>query len=94
MHTAAKDTSHVDPPNLRGLLQAVYVADCLCKGDTVSDLVAKFDGDAQIVDMWINFLEHNHWLLFDAGKWTMTNKGLRYAYDLTREAIEYGSPPR
>lgn len=88
-NTATKDTSPVDPPSLRGLLQAVYVADCLCKGYLVSDLVSKFDGDDQLVEMWISFLKHNHWIYFDSPttSWLMTEKGKRYAYDLTREAM-------
>jgi len=40
-------------------------------------IVEKFDGDAQIVKIWIDFLKDNRWLIKDTvnNKWILTDKG-------------------
>ena len=55
----------IDPSSLRGLDQAFYILECLCDGEPNEEIQEKFDGDKQLVDMWLNFLKHNHWVNYD-----------------------------
>ena len=73
----------VDPTLLRGLAQAKFVSESLCKGDTEEIVIGKFRGDGQLVKMWINFLRHNGWIRYDAvaESWSMTDKALTQAAD-------------
>jgi hypothetical protein len=67
----------VEPSNLRGLNQAMFIADCLCKGVNENQIVSLFHDDKQLVDMWISFLKHNHWVEYNLLKhnWALTAKG-------------------
>jgi hypothetical protein len=51
---------------------------CLEKGQSEHEIVETFEGDKQLVALWINFLEHNHWMEkpdgYD-GHWNITDKG-------------------
>jgi hypothetical protein len=72
-----------DPLSLSGLRQALYVANCLRRGLSEHDIIARFSGDEQLVKMWLSFLIHNHWIypsLDDAGniKWITTDKGMEW----------------
>jgi len=70
-----------NPTALRGLHQAAYVMSCLCEGKSIPNIVQKFQGDHQLVAMWVNFLKHNHWVEFDGvnNDYKITDKGLRQA---------------
>jgi hypothetical protein len=84
--------SDADPLRIPGLKQAVYVLQCLECGDTEETIIKKFEGDSQIVRIWINFLIHNHWVLKSTREpgrienycperscWTVTSKGHEWA---------------
>ncbi|HKU48437.1 MAG TPA: hypothetical protein VJP79_00680 [Nitrososphaera sp.] len=80
-----------DPLPLRGFAQAMFICECLCRGEEQEELVAKFKGDAQLVDMWISFLKHNRWLDYDtyAQRWSMTSKGRHRALEMARRDRAY-----
>lgn len=53
---------NINPVNLRGLKQALFVLHSLEQGKSSQQITKYFDGDAQLVDIWTNFLIHNHWI--------------------------------
>ena len=64
-------TSH-----LRGLKQALYVSHRVGEGQNNDQIIREFDGDSQLVEMWTNFLVHNHWIKNNKlGEMTVTEKG-------------------
>jgi hypothetical protein len=83
------DLVRIDPSKLRGLMQAVYVAKSLCSNESVDEIVTRFGGDNQLVDMWLSFLKHNHWLNYDGEKrrWLMSPRGKQYSQDLAEDSI-------
>ena len=60
---------------MTGLRQAVYVLECLEKGQSQQEIVDKFEGDKQLVDLWIAFLNGNGWMDKPDGKYMDANKG-------------------
>lgn len=64
------------PFKLAGLKQATYISQCLAKGQDRAEVILSFGGDEQLVDMWISFLKHNHWVVEGTdGRWSVTPKG-------------------
>lgn len=53
---------NINPVNLRGLKQALYVLECLVQGKEREQIAMHFDGDLQLVELWSSFLIHNHWI--------------------------------
>lgn len=80
------DSKIVNAEALRGLDQALFVLNCLCNGEIEDDIVLKFNGDKELVNMWVSFLKHNHWLYYDAVKecWAQTGKGKEWAKRVNR----------
>jgi predicted transcriptional regulator len=61
---------------LRGLKQALYILHGLEEGRDNGQIIQEFDGDRQLVEMWTNFLVHNHWIKKNKlGKMMVTEKG-------------------
>lgn len=55
----------------------MYILDSLHEGTSEDKIVSNFDGDAQIVKIWIDFLKDNRWLIKDEvnNRWVLTDKG-------------------
>lgn len=73
-------SENIKPQNLRGLKQALFVLDGLEQGKHSHDIAESLGGDAQIVEIWTNFLIHNHWIKkieVDTGgaRYLVTDKG-------------------
>jgi hypothetical protein len=68
-------TSIIEPVRLGGLKQAVYVLDCLVKGHSEEQIAITLGNDKQLVQMWILFLKHNHWIEEGLNGWSVTAKG-------------------
>jgi hypothetical protein len=51
----------------------------LKSGQTVQEIIGDFEGDKQLVEMWISFLFHNHWMEKDDSKWQVSTKGREWA---------------
>jgi hypothetical protein len=47
------------PRKLSGLRQAIYIMKCLDAGEYFELITQKFDGDEQLVKLWMSFLLHN-----------------------------------
>lgn len=71
-----------NPIKLIGLAQAVYILKCFEAGRTEEQLVKEFGGDGQLIQMWINFMQHNHWMLRSESRsgWSATDKGKSWIY--------------
>ena len=66
---------NVNPLQLTGLKQAIFVLKCMEDGMKESENVELFQGDKQLVDIWKNFLIHNEWINQADSKWEVTDKG-------------------
>jgi hypothetical protein len=87
----------VDARKLPGLHAATHILKCLASGESKEQLVKEFDGDEQLVSMWISFLLHNRWMLKENGRkmynkdyWVITDKGQDWIdkYDADGYGIE------
>jgi hypothetical protein len=67
-------TAVIDPVQLAGLKQAAYISKALINGKSRQEIAEAFHGDKQLVDMWIMFLVHNHWIV-SGPEWHSTSKG-------------------
>ena len=67
----------IDPLRLSGLMQAMYILDCLHDGLTEEQIIEKCHGDGQMVKIWINFSMENRWASKDVAnnRWVLTDKG-------------------
>jgi hypothetical protein len=46
------------------------------EGQNNDQIIQEFDGDSQLVEIWTNFLVHNHWIKNnELGEMTATEKG-------------------
>jgi hypothetical protein len=74
------------PSQFRGLHQAVFVLEQLCKGHSRDKVIEDLNGDQQLVDMWMNFLIHNQWVIRDihSEEWVLTEKGKRWIYQIEK----------
>jgi hypothetical protein len=78
-----------EPCQLRGLDAAAYILESLARGETISEIAFKFNGDAELVKMWGSFLKHNHWMHVDnLGNIVVTGRASAYLHrrDLLRLA--------
>ena len=64
---------------------------CFEEGKDESDIIQLFQGDEQLVEIWKNFIIHNHWMNERDGKWEATPKGLEWTrkYDLLIASPKY-----
>jgi hypothetical protein len=53
-----RDPAH----NLSPLRQAFYILKCVSDGRTRKEIVEEFDGDEQLVSIWINYLMERNYL--------------------------------
>ena len=75
MPTSPLQGDKVNPLQLTGLKQAIFVLKCMHDGITESEIVDLFHGDKQLVEIWKGFLIHNHRMAQPDGKWIVTAKG-------------------
>jgi hypothetical protein len=68
-------SNKIDPLQLSGLAQAIYVLKALEAGVPENEIIEQFEGDEQLVQIWISFLFHNRWMEHPNGKWQASNKG-------------------
>jgi hypothetical protein len=58
---------------------------CIDSGISDQEIVRRFKGDEQLVNIWIMFLRGNHWLEPDKnGKLVMTDKAKEWLVDHPR----------
>lgn len=76
-------TTIIDPVQLVGLRQAMYIMGCLARGHSEEEIVRILGGDEQLFDMWKSFLKHNGWMTETMEVWTITAKGAMWNKQLT-----------
>lgn len=77
----------VKSAKLGGLKKAMYILQCLYRGQTRKQLVETFDGDEQLVDVWISFLMQYDWIEQQGesdDRWSVTAKGREWYGEITR----------
>lgn len=71
-----KDPKIINPVHLHGLQQALYILRRIMAGESEQDItINEFNGDEQIVKIWIQFLLDVHLLECKDGSWVLTDKG-------------------
>jgi hypothetical protein len=81
IYKMVRDPAH----NLSHLRQASYILQCISEGRTRKEIVEEFDGDEQLVLIWINYLMERNYLNTVS---VVTNQGytfLRNFISATRE---------
>jgi hypothetical protein len=72
----------VKSAGLGGLKKAMYVMQCLDRGQTRKQIVEALNGDEELVDVWIFFLMQYDWIeqQNESDEWSVTPKGREW-YD-------------
>ena len=67
---------------LSGFNTAFCILKHLLRGESEKEIAEKkFNGDGQLVSMWMLFLKYNHWLeQHGDGKWKISEKGKRWLH--------------
>lgn len=68
-------TTIIDPAQLAGLKQAMYVMESLFRNDSKEQIVKVLDGDEQLYNMWKLFLKNNNGITETMEGWAVTGKG-------------------
>lgn len=69
-------SGNINPVNLKGLRQALFVLQSLENGMNADRIAEEFQGDIQLVEIWTCFLLHNGWIeKTNEGKFSATDKG-------------------
>jgi hypothetical protein len=55
--------------------QALFVMEGAVRGHTGDQMAVVFQGNKQLVSMWILFLKRNQWIKEKVNGWTVTAKG-------------------
>jgi hypothetical protein len=59
-----------------GPKRAAYILRRLTeKGENMEDMIPDFNGDKELVKMWVLFLHHNHFMNQQGERWQLTDKG-------------------
>ena len=71
---------------LGGLKRAMYVMQCLEKGQTRSQIVDALQGDGKLVDAWISFLMQYDWIVQqnESDRWLVTPRGREWGEEINR----------
>ncbi len=70
---------------LSPLRQASYILKCISEGRTRKEIVEEFDGDEQLVLIWINYLIERHYLNTSS---VVTNEGYAFLRNFTNSALK------
>ncbi|MGA9149526.1 MAG: hypothetical protein WBZ36_03030 [Candidatus Nitrosopolaris sp.] len=76
-----RDPAH----NLSHLRQASYILKCISEGRTTKEIVEEFDGDEQLVLIWINYLMERNYLNSVS---VVTNEGHAFLRNLIPATIQ------
>lgn len=75
---------------LGGLSRAMFVLQCLDKGQTRSQVVEALHGDGKLVDAWIFFLMQYDWIVQqnESDRWLVTPRGREWAERINRILVK------
>ena len=76
---------------LRGLRAAAFIADSLAESKDKKWIVSRFNGDEQLVNMWISFIHHNRWVnkACSSEEWSLTDKGKKRINSLMKGGLAF-----
>jgi len=80
----------VKSARLGGLKKAMYVPQCLDRGQTRKQIVEALNGDEELLDVWTSFLMQYDWVEQQSGSetWSVTPKGREWYDKIIRTLIE------
>ena len=81
IYEMVRDPAH----SLSRLRQASYILKCVSEGRTRKEIVEEFDGDEQLVLIWINYLMERNYLNTVS---VVTNEGYAFLRNLIPATIE------
>lgn len=81
VYKIVRDPAH----NLSHLRQASYILNCISEGRTRKEIVEEFDGDEQLVLIWINYLMERNYLNSVS---VVTNEGYAFLRNLIPATIQ------
>jgi hypothetical protein len=82
-----KDTK---PTYLSGLTGAIYILKCLSDGLSKDQIIYDiFEGDRQLVFIWIEFLKNHHWLVENESSNTGDHGRFKLTYEGCKLISEY-----
>jgi hypothetical protein len=80
--------------DFKGLSQATYILKCLSEGYSKDQIYSVFNGDIQLVSIWIDFLKDKHWIekegpkdvtgSYDETKLKVSENGKKWLESMTR----------
>jgi hypothetical protein len=75
---------------LGGLSRAMFVMQCLDRGQTRSQVVEALHNDGKLVDAWISFLMQYDWIVqqSESERWLVTPRGREWAEKINRILIK------
>jgi len=76
----------VKSADLGGLKKAIYVLQCLDRGQTRMQIVEALNDDEELVDVWFSFLMQYDWIKQngDSDEWSVTPKGREWCEEISR----------
>lgn len=80
----------VKSAGLGGLKKAMFVLQCLDRGQTRKQIVEALNGDEKLLDVWIFFLMQYDWIeqQNESDEWSVTLKGREWYDQLSRTLNE------
>lgn len=78
------------PDYLSGLTGAIYILKCLSDGLSIDQIISDiFEGDRQLVFIWIEFLKNHHWLEENENSNTGDHGRVKITYEGSKLISEY-----
>lgn len=80
----------VKSSDLGGLKKAMFVLQCLDRGQTRQQIVKLLNGDEDLVDVWISFLMQYDWIKqeTESDEWSVTSKGREWYEEISATLSE------
>lgn len=79
----------VKSADLGGLKKAMFVLQCLDRGQTRQQIVELLNSDGELVDVWISFLMQYDWIEQEneSDEWSVTSKGREWYEEISRNIV-------
>ena len=80
----------VKSADLGGLKKAMFVLQCLDRGQTRKQIVELLNGDEELLDVWISFLMQYDWIRqeIESDEWSVTPRGREWYEEISATLSE------
>lgn len=80
----------VKSAGLGGLKKAMFILQCIDRGQTRKQIVEALNGDEKLLDVWIFFLMQYDWIeqQNESDEWSVTSKGREWYAEITTMLFE------